>query len=145
MKSASQMKSNPPPRLAAARSRSRSDNALRCHSLRSRRFATREAGFHHEVISSTEGGFLPPEADFFRRRRISVPARGLESRRCDAKPRKFRLCYALRSVAALTRHRHPPQAGILHRSPSSPVVNPLPKQKRSTYVLLFCFGAGKRT
>ena len=63
MKSASQMKSNPPPRLAAARSRSRSDNAQRCHSLRSRRFATREAGFHHEVISPTEGGFLPPEAD----------------------------------------------------------------------------------
>ena len=24
---------------------------------------SREAGFHHEVISSTEGGFLPPEAD----------------------------------------------------------------------------------
>ena len=24
---------------------------------------SREAGFHHEVISPTAGGFLPPEAD----------------------------------------------------------------------------------
>jgi len=26
--------------------------------------ASREAGFHHGVISSTEGGFHPPQADF---------------------------------------------------------------------------------
>ena len=51
--------------------------------------------------------------------RISVPARGLESRRCDAKPSfRFRLRYAPRSVAALMCHRH-----IIHyRSPSSPLV-----------------------
>ena len=39
-----QMKLNPSYRLAAARSRSRYDNALRCHSLRSRRFATPRSG-----------------------------------------------------------------------------------------------------
>ena len=43
-------------------------------------------------------------------------AEGLDSRRCDAKPSIFRLCYAPRSVAALTCHRH-----VIHsRSPSSP-------------------------
>ena len=52
---------------------------------------------------------------------LLVRARGLESRRNDAKPRGFRLRYALRSVAALTCHWHPPQAGILYRSPSSPL------------------------
>ena len=47
-----------------------------------------------------------------------VRARGLDSRRCDAKPREFRLCYAPRSVAALTRHWR-----VIHyRSPSSPLV-----------------------
>ena len=46
-------------------------------------------------------------------------ARGLESRRYDAKPRIFRLCYAPRSVAALTCHWH-----VIHyRSPSSPPEN----------------------
>ncbi len=48
-----QMKLNPSYRLAAARSRSRSDNALRCHSLRSRRFATPRSGI------SSRSDFIP--------------------------------------------------------------------------------------
>ena len=60
--------------------------------------------------------------------RISVPARGLESRRCDAKPRKFRLGYAPRSVAALMCHRH-----IIHyRSPSSPLMQSRTKNKEES-------------
>jgi hypothetical protein len=38
--------------------------------LRSRRFATRKAGFLHEVISPTEGGFLPQEADLVEKAHI---------------------------------------------------------------------------
>ena len=57
-----------------------------------------------------------------------VRARGLESRRCDAKPRIFRLCYAPRSVAALTCHWH-----VIHyRSPSSPLVLNRTNSKRES-------------
>ena len=34
------------------------------------RTAPREAGFHREVISSTEGGFLPPLADLAEKKHI---------------------------------------------------------------------------
>ena len=49
---------------------------------------------------------------------IMAGAQGFESRRDDAKPRKFRLCYAPRSVAALTAHR----AVIHYRSSSNPCI-----------------------
>ena len=68
---------------------------------------------------------------------LLVRARGLDSRRDDAKPRLFRLCYAPRSVAALTCHRH-----VIHyRSPSNPLVlNRTKKQGVLLHSLLFWCG-----
>ena len=65
---------------------------------------------------------------------LLVRARGLESRRCDAKPSFwFRLCYAPRSVAALTPHR-----GVIHyRSPSSPFVQIRTKKQTRHSVSVF--------
>ena len=69
-------------------------------------------------------------------------AEGLDSRRCDAMPSIFRLCYAPRSVAALTCHRH-----VIHyRSPSSPSNSiPAKTEKGRRLATFFCFGRGRRT
>ena len=73
---------------------------------------------------------------------VLAGAEGLDSRRCDAKPSIFRLCYAPRSVAALTCHRH-----VIHyRSPSSPSNSiPAKTEKGRRLATFFCFGRGRRT
>ena len=70
---------------------------------------------------------------------VLVRARGLDSRRDDAKPRLFRLCYAPRSVAALTCHRH-----VIHyRSPSSPLVLNFTNSRREHFRTPFCYWCGQ--
>ena len=68
-----QMKSNPPYpvslRLGHARVLTTHRVAIHCARAAS---LPREAGFHREAISSTEGGFLPPTADLIEKNQVEI-------------------------------------------------------------------------